>query len=47
MRNKINIGISIDTELLEELDKIAGKKDRSRSYLINKILKDFIEKNKE
>lgn len=45
MREKINGSFSIDVGLNEKLGVIAKRMDRTRSYLVNKMIKEFIEKN--
>jgi len=37
---KVMIGICLDPDVLAKLDEFAGSLDRSRSWLINDILKD-------
>lgn len=39
--------IAVDETLVDELDEISKKEDRKRNYLINKAIKEFLEKYKE
>ncbi|KKK94513.1 hypothetical protein LCGC14_2682100 [marine sediment metagenome] len=40
------ISIYLDVNIVEEVDKLAKKKERSRSWFVSKIIKEFLEKNK-
>jgi len=42
---KSKITITIDQQVLVEIQKLADKESRTVSGQINKILKDYIEKN--
>ena len=44
---KIMIGFKADTEVKDELDKIAGLEDRSVSYIVNKFVVQGIKKYAE
>lgn len=41
---KPKFSIAVDKETIAKLDKIAEKEDRSRNYIINKILKEYVDK---
>lgn len=43
---KSKISITIDNDILKELKLLAEKDDRSLSQFINKILKEWLIKNK-
>lgn len=43
MRTKIKTSVSIDSTLLKLADTIAEHEDRSRSYIINRILQRGLE----
>ena len=40
------ISTYLDESLVEKIDKLAEKEERSRSWFIKKILTEFLEKNK-
>ena len=40
------VSIYLDTEFYKELSEIAKKDDRSLNWLINKVLKKFVEEQK-
>lgn len=41
------VSIYLDTEFYRELSEIAKKEERSLNWLINKILKKFVEEQKD
>jgi len=46
-RRKPQLSITIDKDVVEELDKVCEKEDRSRSYMINKILRNALKLDKD
>lgn len=43
-KNKKVYSIILDKEIKEEIDKIASEQERSSSWLINAILKKYLDK---
>ena len=41
------VSIYLDTEFYRELSEIAKKEERSLNWLINKIIKKFVEEQKD
>ena len=39
---KPKFSIAVDQTVIDKLDKIAESQDRSRNYIINKILKEYV-----
>ena len=44
--NKQIYSFTLDPDLVEKLDKLAQKKDRTKSYLMNEILREYLNKNR-
>lgn len=44
---KTTVAFTLDKDLIEKLDKLAVKESRSRSNLVNQILKKYIENTKD
>lgn len=44
---KEKVSITLDNDIVEKLKQLAEEDDRSFSQLINKILKEYVAKNKE
>lgn len=42
---KKNYSFTLDPELIKKLEKFAVKRDRTKSYLLNEILKEYLKKN--
>jgi len=41
---KYPCNLTLDKDLIKEIDKIAEKENRSRSYIINEIIEKFVKK---
>lgn len=39
--SKMTTGVSLDVEVLEYLDEVANSDDRDRSYVINRIVREW------
>lgn len=46
-KNKEKVGFSIDKKTLQELDSFCECNSMNRSKLVNKIVKEYLEKNYE
>lgn len=44
---KEKVSITLDSDVVEKIKKIAEKDDRSFSQLVNKILKDYLKDSEE
>jgi predicted transcriptional regulator len=43
--NKQIYSFTLDPGLIEKLEQLAIKRDRSKSYLLNEILKEYLNEN--
>ena len=44
-RKKIGTGVKLDTEAIEYVDELARKSERSRSWIINRLIRDHALRN--
>ena len=42
---KMTTGVSLDVEVIKYLDQVANSDDRDRSYIINRIVREYAKAN--
>lgn len=43
----ITAGVNFDPDVLRYLDKLSAEEDRPRSYIVNKIIRDYAKRSNE